>query len=184
MTAFCLVCITGALETGTFLLLLIFITVSSDTWCVLVLTFFMIKETSSTSTTWNVVPWATGLIVLGLCAAVSIWWAKRSRSMTKRGSHPLFPGEDSMSKEARHPIITTTIRDMIELSTSGSGSGEFFCLLFYIFPMTLRDLLVVCNNNRRIGQYVLLSQYPPSFSLSLLQIDYFIFLLGLYMLFD
>ncbi|CAH0745885.1 unnamed protein product [Diatraea saccharalis] len=43
--------------------------------------------------------------------------------MMKRGSRPLFPAEDSLC-ETRHPIMgTATIRDMIELTTSGSGSG-------------------------------------------------------------
>ncbi|KAG7313207.1 TGF-beta receptor type-1 [Plutella xylostella] len=64
-----------------------------------------------------------GLAVLFTCAALSLWWAKRSRNLMKRGSRPLFSGEDSMC-ETRHPIMgTATIRDMIELTTSGSGSG-------------------------------------------------------------
>ncbi|GBP97544.1 hypothetical protein EVAR_103833_1 [Eumeta japonica] len=43
--------------------------------------------------------------------------------MLKRGARPLFAAEDSLC-ETRHPIIgTATIRDMIELTTSGSGSG-------------------------------------------------------------
>ncbi|KAL0902069.1 hypothetical protein ABMA27_000027 [Loxostege sticticalis] len=81
------------------------------------------KETSGISTAWQVIPWVMGLMVLGICAAISFWWAKRTRNVMKRGSRPLFPGEDSLC-ETRHPIMgTATIRDMIELTTSGSGSG-------------------------------------------------------------
>ncbi|XP_049885080.1 TGF-beta receptor type-1-like isoform X2 [Pectinophora gossypiella] len=80
-------------------------------------------ESGGTPTAWRVVPWIVGLIVVGVCVAISVWWAKRSRKMLKRGSRPLFTAEDSLC-EARHPIMgTATIRDMIELTTSGSGSG-------------------------------------------------------------
>ncbi|XP_063547668.1 TGF-beta receptor type-1 isoform X1 [Cydia strobilella] len=83
-------------------------------------------DTTPTAAAWQVVPWIIGLMVLGICAAISFWWAKRSRKMLKRGlgSRPLFPAEDSLC-ETRHPILggTATIRDMIELTTSGSGSG-------------------------------------------------------------
>ncbi|XP_026762865.1 TGF-beta receptor type-1 isoform X1 [Galleria mellonella] len=83
------------------------------------------QESSPTPTVWQVLPWVMGLMVLGVCAAISLWWAKRSRSLMKggRGSRPLFAAEDSLG-EPRHPIMgTATIRDMIELTTSGSGSG-------------------------------------------------------------
>ncbi|CAK1588515.1 unnamed protein product [Parnassius mnemosyne] len=78
-------------------------------------------EPSPSATAWQVVPWIMGLMVLGVCAAISFWWAKRSGRMKERGSRPLYPVEDSLC-ETRHPI-TATIRDMIELTTSGSGSG-------------------------------------------------------------
>ncbi|CAH0401800.1 unnamed protein product [Chilo suppressalis] len=81
-------------------------------------------ESSPSATVWQVVPWVIGLMVLGVCVVISFWWAKRrSKMMMKRGSRPLFPAEDSLC-ETRHPIMgTATIRDMIELTTSGSGSG-------------------------------------------------------------
>ncbi|XP_026762872.1 TGF-beta receptor type-1 isoform X2 [Galleria mellonella] len=86
---------------------------------------YIFAESSPTPTVWQVLPWVMGLMVLGVCAAISLWWAKRSRSLMKggRGSRPLFAAEDSLG-EPRHPIMgTATIRDMIELTTSGSGSG-------------------------------------------------------------
>ncbi|CAH2034937.1 unnamed protein product, partial [Iphiclides podalirius] len=78
-------------------------------------------ESTTSATAWHVVPWIMGLMVLGVCAAISFWWAKRSSKIKERGSRPLYPTEDSLC-ETRHPI-TATIRDMIELTTSGSGSG-------------------------------------------------------------
>ncbi|RVE47853.1 hypothetical protein evm_007484 [Chilo suppressalis] len=85
-----------------------------------ILTYFE----APSATVWQVVPWVIGLMVLGVCVVISFWWAKRrSKMMMKRGSRPLFPAEDSLC-ETRHPIMgTATIRDMIELTTSGSGSG-------------------------------------------------------------
>ncbi|XP_073955911.1 TGF-beta receptor type-1 babo isoform X2 [Choristoneura fumiferana] len=80
-------------------------------------------ESTPTAAAWQVVPWIIGLMVLGVCGAISFWWAKRSRKLTKRGSGHLFVVDDSLC-ETRHPILgTATIRDMIELTTSGSGSG-------------------------------------------------------------
>lgn len=83
------------------------------------------KETGSTATAWKVLPWVMGLMVLGVCAAISFWWAKRSHGPKKRvPSRTPYPTDDSVC-ELRHPMIrTTTIRDMIELTTSGSGSGN------------------------------------------------------------
>ncbi|XP_072930753.1 TGF-beta receptor type-1 [Epargyreus clarus] len=78
-------------------------------------------DTNQPATAWQVVPWIMGLMVLGVCAAISFWWAKRVRKLPKR-ERPLFPNEDSVC-ETRNPMLTTTIRDMIELTTSGSGSG-------------------------------------------------------------
>ncbi|XP_014366470.2 TGF-beta receptor type-1 isoform X2 [Papilio machaon] len=78
-------------------------------------------EPGTSATAWQVVPWLMGLMVLGVCAAISFWWAKRSGKVKERGSRPLYPAEESLC-ETRHPI-TATIRDMIELTTSGSGSG-------------------------------------------------------------
>ncbi|XP_053624958.1 TGF-beta receptor type-1 isoform X2 [Plodia interpunctella] len=82
------------------------------------------KEPSPSATAWQVLPWIMGLMVLGVCAVISFWWAKRSRKLMKRGSRGMFTTEDSCC-DTRIPIIggTTTIRDMIELTTSGSGSG-------------------------------------------------------------
>ncbi|XP_059055071.1 TGF-beta receptor type-1 isoform X2 [Achroia grisella] len=83
------------------------------------------QESSPTAKVWQVLPWVMGLMALTVCVATSLWWAKRSRSLMKggRGSRPLFAAEDSLG-EPRHPIMgTATIRDMIELTTSGSGSG-------------------------------------------------------------
>uniref|UniRef100_A0A2A4JZJ2 Serine/threonine-protein kinase receptor n=1 Tax=Heliothis virescens TaxID=7102 RepID=A0A2A4JZJ2_HELVI len=81
-------------------------------------------ETGTTATAWKVLPWVMGLMVLGVCAAISFWWAKRSHGPKKRvPSRTPYPTDDSVC-EARHPMMrTTTIRDMIELTTSGSGSG-------------------------------------------------------------
>ncbi|XP_022832239.1 TGF-beta receptor type-1-like isoform X2 [Spodoptera litura] len=81
-------------------------------------------ETGTTATAWKVLPWVMGLMVLGVCAAISLWWAKRSHGPKKRvTSRTPYPSDDPGS-EARHPMMrTTTIRDMIELTTSGSGSG-------------------------------------------------------------
>ncbi|XP_028169479.1 TGF-beta receptor type-1 isoform X2 [Ostrinia furnacalis] len=81
-------------------------------------------EPTGTATAWQVIPWVMGLMVLGVCAAISFWWAKRTRNVMKRGSRPLFQGEDSLCETRHHPLMgTATIRDMIELTTSGSGSG-------------------------------------------------------------
>lgn len=64
------------------------------------------------------------MMMVGVCVAISVWW-KRSRNKHKRGSRPLFPVEESLC-ETRHQMMgTATIRDMIELTTSGSGSGEY-----------------------------------------------------------
>ncbi|XP_021187896.1 TGF-beta receptor type-1 isoform X2 [Helicoverpa armigera] len=81
-------------------------------------------ETGTTATAWKVLPWVMGLVVLGVCAAISFWWAKRSHGPKKRvPSRTPYPTDDSVC-ETRHPMMrTTTIRDMIELTTSGSGSG-------------------------------------------------------------
>ncbi|XP_026743755.1 TGF-beta receptor type-1-like isoform X3 [Trichoplusia ni] len=84
----------------------------------------LFAETGTTATAWKVLPWVMGLMVLGVCAAISFWWAKRSHGPKKRvPSRTPYPTDDSVC-ELRHPMIrTTTIRDMIELTTSGSGSG-------------------------------------------------------------
>ncbi|XP_064076605.1 TGF-beta receptor type-1 isoform X1 [Vanessa tameamea] len=79
-------------------------------------------ESSPTATTWQLLPWIMGLMVLSACAAISFWWARRSPKTIKRESRSLFAPEDSFC-ETRHPMMTATIRDMIELTTSGSGSG-------------------------------------------------------------
>ncbi|CAH0715950.1 unnamed protein product, partial [Brenthis ino] len=79
-------------------------------------------EPSQTATAWQVLPWIFGLMVLSVCAAISFWWARRSPKTKKRESRSLFAPEDSFC-ETRHPMMTATIRDMIELTTSGSGSG-------------------------------------------------------------
>ncbi|XP_050683912.1 TGF-beta receptor type-1 [Leptidea sinapis] len=73
-------------------------------------------------TAWQVVPWILGLMVIGVCAAISIWLVKRPRKGHKGQSLSHYVTEDSLC-ETRHPMIKTTIRDMIELTTSGSGSG-------------------------------------------------------------
>ncbi|XP_026318428.1 TGF-beta receptor type-1 isoform X3 [Hyposmocoma kahamanoa] len=79
-------------------------------------------ETSPPPSAWQVVPWIVGMMMVGVCVAISVWW-KRSRNKHKRGSRPLFPVEESLC-ETRHQMMgTATIRDMIELTTSGSGSG-------------------------------------------------------------
>ncbi|XP_022832240.1 TGF-beta receptor type-1-like isoform X3 [Spodoptera litura] len=85
---------------------------------------YLFTETGTTATAWKVLPWVMGLMVLGVCAAISLWWAKRSHGPKKRvTSRTPYPSDDPGS-EARHPMMrTTTIRDMIELTTSGSGSG-------------------------------------------------------------
>nr|XP_026500461.1 TGF-beta receptor type-1 isoform X2 [Vanessa tameamea] len=80
------------------------------------------SESSPTATTWQLLPWIMGLMVLSACAAISFWWARRSPKTIKRESRSLFAPEDSFC-ETRHPMMTATIRDMIELTTSGSGSG-------------------------------------------------------------
>lgn len=84
-----------------------------------------IQETqSSEASKWHLVAWVLGLAVLGTLVGASFWWVRRSQRLTKRGSRTLFPHEDTMC-ETRHPILgTATIRDMIELTTSGSGSGD------------------------------------------------------------
>lgn len=81
------------------------------------------KETGTTATAWKVLPWVMGLMVLGVCAAISFWWAKRSHGPNKPSPYPI----DELGSEARHPMIPT-IRDMIELTTSGSGSGMYLIL--------------------------------------------------------
>ncbi|XP_035452676.1 activin receptor type-1C isoform X3 [Spodoptera frugiperda] len=79
---------------------------------------YLFTETGTTATAWKVLPWVMGLMVLGVCAAISFWWAKRSHGPNKPSPYPI----DELGSEARHPMIPT-IRDMIELTTSGSGSG-------------------------------------------------------------
>ncbi|XP_039763996.1 TGF-beta receptor type-1 isoform X2 [Pararge aegeria] len=79
-------------------------------------------DPGSTATAWQVLPWIMGLMVLGVCAAISLWWARRSPKVLKRESRSLFAPEESCC-ETRHSMMTATIRDMIELTTSGSGSG-------------------------------------------------------------
>ncbi|XP_045530756.1 TGF-beta receptor type-1 isoform X3 [Pieris brassicae] len=80
--------------------------------------FFPATET--TATAWQVIPWIMGLTVLGICGAISVWLIKRPAR--KGHSLPPYTAEDSYC-DPRHPMIKTTIRDMIELTTSGSGSG-------------------------------------------------------------
>ncbi|XP_034839279.1 TGF-beta receptor type-1 isoform X1 [Maniola hyperantus] len=80
------------------------------------------QESNTSATVWQVLPWIMGLMVLGVCAAISLWWARRSPKVLKRESRSLFAPEDSCC-ETRHSLMTATIRDMIELTTSGSGSG-------------------------------------------------------------
>lgn len=67
-----------------------------------------------------------GLMVLGVCAAISFWWAKRS-SNDGKGIKRAPPRTHYLTVEPIDeplPIMkTTTIKEMIELSTSGSGSG-------------------------------------------------------------
>lgn len=83
--------------------------------------FVFDKESTQTTTAWQVVPWVMGLMAFGICAAISLWWARRP-SIRKRIPRS-YPAEDSC--EPGDPMMrTTTIRDMIDLTTSGSGSGE------------------------------------------------------------
>lgn len=79
------------------------------------------EESSGIRTVWHIIPWVMGVVVLAMCIGLSFWWAKRSNPR-KHGSRPLYPGDDSIC-ETQPTIGTTTIRDMIELTTSGSGSG-------------------------------------------------------------
>ncbi|XP_047523913.1 TGF-beta receptor type-1 isoform X2 [Pieris napi] len=76
--------------------------------------------TETSATAWQVIPWIMGLTVLGICGAISVWLIKRPAR--KGHSLPPYTAEDSYC-DSRHPMIKTTIRDMIELTTSGSGSG-------------------------------------------------------------
>ncbi|XP_022122318.1 TGF-beta receptor type-1 isoform X2 [Pieris rapae] len=76
--------------------------------------------TETSATAWQVIPWIMGLTVLGICGAISVWLIKRPAR--KGHSLPPYTPEDSYC-DPRHPMIKTTIRDMIELTTSGSGSG-------------------------------------------------------------
>ncbi|KAL4717832.1 hypothetical protein ACJJTC_000981 [Scirpophaga incertulas] len=79
---------------------------------------------SPSASVWQVVPWLMGFVVLAVCAAFSLWWAKRRSSKEmKRGSRPLYPAEESLCETRNHVVGSATIRDMIELTTSGSGSG-------------------------------------------------------------
>lgn len=115
----------------------------------------MNKETGTTATAWKVLPWVMGLMVLGVCAAISFWWAKRSHSPKKRvPSRTPYPADDSVC-EARHPMMrTTTIRDMIELTTSGSGSGKSFTSLFIIVIRILKALSHTKFYSKRLGSQV------------------------------
>ncbi|XP_052746773.1 TGF-beta receptor type-1 isoform X2 [Bicyclus anynana] len=70
---------------------------------------------------WHVLPWLLGLTVLGACAALSLWWARRAPKALKRESRSLFAPEDSFC-DTRHSLKTPTIQDMMDVST-GSGSG-------------------------------------------------------------
>ncbi|XP_075991356.1 TGF-beta receptor type-1-like isoform X2 [Anticarsia gemmatalis] len=82
-------------------------------------------ETGTTATAWKVMPWVMGLLVLGVCAAISFWWARRSskggKGIKRVPSRTPYPPDDN--GESRNHLIKTTIKDMIELTTSGSGSG-------------------------------------------------------------
>lgn len=83
-------------------------------------------ETGTTATIWKIILWMMGLMVLGVCAAISFWWAKRS-SNDGKGIKRAPPRTHYLTVEPIDeplPIMkTTTIKEMIELSTSGSGSG-------------------------------------------------------------
>lgn len=78
-------------------------------------------------------PWIMGLMVLGICAAISFCWAKRSSKDGKGLKRPpsRTPYSEDDSPDIIHPMIrTTTIKDMIDLTTSGSGSGKYLSLFF------------------------------------------------------
>lgn len=88
------------------------------------------SDNGTTATAWKIMAWVMGLMVLGVCAAISFWWAKRSskgdKGLKGPSSRTPYPGDDPHHRpldDPRHPMIRTTIRDMIELTTSGSGSG-------------------------------------------------------------
>lgn len=82
---------------------------------------YKIKATDTSTAAWQVIPWIMVLTVLGICGAISIWLIKRPAR--KGHSLPPYAPEDSYC-DPRLPMIKTTIRDMIELTTSGSGSGN------------------------------------------------------------
>lgn len=77
----------------------------------------------SGSSSWNI----AGLIagpVLVVCVFVASWCLLQMWRDGKRARGVFLPGEDSLC-EPQHPIMgAATIRDMIELTTSGSGSGN------------------------------------------------------------
>ncbi|KAG6443150.1 TGF-beta receptor type-1 isoform X1 [Manduca sexta] len=76
-------------------------------------------ETSPSATAWQVVPWVMALMVFGICAAISLWWAKRWRAEGKRPPRP-YPDED----ETKHILNSkTSLQVLLESSNSGSGSG-------------------------------------------------------------
>ncbi|KAG6443149.1 TGF-beta receptor type-1 isoform X2 [Manduca sexta] len=78
-----------------------------------------LQETSPSATAWQVVPWVMALMVFGICAAISLWWAKRWRAEGKRPPRP-YPDED----ETKHILNSkTSLQVLLESSNSGSGSG-------------------------------------------------------------
>ncbi|KAG6443148.1 activin receptor type-1C isoform X3 [Manduca sexta] len=79
----------------------------------------LFAETSPSATAWQVVPWVMALMVFGICAAISLWWAKRWRAEGKRPPRP-YPDED----ETKHILNSkTSLQVLLESSNSGSGSG-------------------------------------------------------------
>lgn len=57
-----------------------------------------------------------------LCAIIIAYYLYQNK---KRGHHPLRMGDDSMEAPDAHPILNgvTSLKDMIDMTTSGSGSG-------------------------------------------------------------
>lgn len=77
----------------------------------------------SGASSWKIA-WLIAGPVLAICVCVATWCLVQMWRDSKRARGAFLPGEDSLC-EPQHTIMgAATIRDMIELTTSGSGSGN------------------------------------------------------------
>lgn len=92
---------------------------------------YFMKETNPAATGWNIAAWMLSLALVTIVTVGSLFWARKTRpEFMKRSSRKLFSPEESIIVEPPPtqsspppPLASATLKDMIELTTSGSGSG-------------------------------------------------------------